>query len=97
MTSLCSKCDVIVHEATLENELWESCLDKGHSTPGEKVSSTRAVQLFLSRCLGFAEMAANFAKSAEASQLIITHFSQRYKSIEDKEVLICYFLIGGFH
>ncbi|XP_071942248.1 zinc phosphodiesterase ELAC protein 1-like [Antedon mediterranea] len=56
--------DVMVHEATMENEMKEKCVLNGHSTP---------------------EMAGEFARSVCAKKLIITHFSQRYKTSSDNE------------
>ena len=53
MTSLCSNCDVVVHETTLENELFESCLDKGHSTPGVYIGYL--VSFHLHRILNYGE------------------------------------------
>ena len=34
MEQISHNASVLVHEATLENELRELCVDKGHSTPG---------------------------------------------------------------
>ncbi|XP_033105871.1 zinc phosphodiesterase ELAC protein 1-like [Anneissia japonica] len=56
--------DVMVHEATMENEMKEKCVLNGHSTP---------------------EMAGEFARSVGAKKLVITHFSQRYKT-KDSEL-----------
>jgi len=35
MSELCCDADVVVHEATLANEMTASALEKGHSTPGD--------------------------------------------------------------
>ncbi|CAH1775709.1 unnamed protein product [Owenia fusiformis] len=60
MMSISQNASVVVHEATLENEMHENALEKGHSTPA---------------------MAAEFSKGVNAKQLILTHFSQRYRTV----------------
>ena len=44
MKDLCYKCDVLVHEATLENENVERCVMNGHSTPQMAAEFARSTE-----------------------------------------------------
>ena len=79
--------DVLVHEATNENSHIEKCVENGHSTP--------SMILFVNEfeCLTLSGMAAQFALSIGARKLILTHFSQRYKDLNE-ELEVCFLAVG---
>ena len=88
MVPLATNADVIVHEATNENAHEQKARENGHSTPGIYVVTLQSdvclVVLSLSLSLSLSHthtaMAAAFCKQVCGHQLILTHFSQRYKS-----------------
>ena len=50
MKEICHKCDVLIHEATLENANAERCVQNGHSTPqmaADFASSTESLMLIM--------------------------------------------------
>ncbi|XP_072019904.1 zinc phosphodiesterase ELAC protein 1-like isoform X2 [Amphiura filiformis] len=63
MAAIATDADIMIHEATLEDEMTEVCVSRGHSTPS---------------------MAGEFARSLNIKQLVLTHFSQRYKTLSQE-------------
>ena len=47
MAPLCQDADLLVHEATLEDEMAESAAEKGHSTAGRQLNNCFTRCLFL--------------------------------------------------
>eukprot|EP00794_Sanderia_malayensis_P020256 gene20256-22240_t len=55
--------DVVLHEATYEDEMQDLAMNRGHSTAG---------------------MAGRFGNKVGAKRLVMTHFSQRYRPMNDE-------------
>ena len=79
MIPIASDADVLVHETTNENSHEEKCRENGHSTPGMYVVSACMPPQGHAWSHSCSAMAAAFCHSIRAKQLILTHFSQRYK------------------
>ena len=86
MIPIAETADVLVHEATNENAHKDKCRENGHSTPG----CCFCCCCFFCCCscccflnCKFLEMAASFCHLIRARKLILTHFSQRYKRVDE--------------
>ena len=77
ISSVAENCDVLVHEATNEDELQENTVKNGHSTPSTSPNFLLWDMTKIKLCC--IAMAGVFATKVKASTLILTHFSQRYR------------------